>query len=52
MDNKTDSTAAMLFEQGLRSFLKPDGVGAVKAFRQLIEMDPGYVQTDGDNPFF
>ncbi len=52
MDNKTDSSAAILFEQGLRCFHKPDGIGAVKAFRQLIAMDPSYVHTDGDNPLF
>ena len=52
MTHKSDPTPAMLFEEGLRCFKKPDGVGAVAAFRQLIAMDPGYVHTDGDNPFF
>ena len=52
MNNKADSKAAILFEEGLRCFKKPDGVGAVKAFRELISLDPSYVHTDGDNPFF
>lgn len=52
METKNDTALEKLFEQGLRCFHKPDGVGAVKAFRELIAMDPGYVHTDGDNPFF
>lgn len=40
------------FEEGIRCFKKPDGIGAVRAFRQVIEIDPGYRHHDGDNAYF
>ena len=40
------------FEDGVRCFQKGDGVGAVKAFRKVIEVNPTYRHTDGDNPYF
>ena len=40
------------FEEGRRCFHQPDGVGAVKALEQVIEMDPAYRHPDGDNPYF
>jgi tetratricopeptide (TPR) repeat protein len=40
------------FEEGIRCFTKPDGIGAVRAFRQVIEIDPGYRHHDGDNAYF
>lgn len=48
----TLETAAEWFEQGRKCFHKPDGVGAVKAMEQVIDMDPGYRHPDGDNPYF
>lgn len=45
-------TAAEWFEQGRKCFHKPDGVGAVKALEQVIDLDPGYRHPDGDNPYF
>lgn len=40
------------FKEGVRCFKKPDGVGAVRAFRRVIELDPGYRHGDGDNAYF
>ena len=34
------------------SWLKPDGLGAVKALEYVIELDPSYRHSDGDNPYF
>ena len=48
----TPKTAAEWFEHGRSCFHKPDGVGAVKAFERVIDMDPGYRHADGDNPYF
>ncbi len=45
-------SVAEWFEEGVRCFKKPDGIGAVRAFRQVIEMDPGYRHSDGDNAYF
>lgn len=45
-------TAAEWFEQGRKCFLKPDGLGAVKALERVIELDPAYCHPDGDNPYF
>ncbi len=57
MDNKkttdvSQGTIAEWFEKGVRSFKKPDGVAAVKAFRKVIALDPAYRHSDGDNAFF
>ena len=40
------------FAEGVRCFKAPDGVGAVRAFRRVIELDPGYRHGDGDNAYF
>jgi tetratricopeptide (TPR) repeat protein len=52
--NKENTTrsAADWFNEGLTCFTKPDGVGAVRAFEAVIDMDPAYRHTDGDNPYF
>ncbi len=44
--------AAGWFDEGIRCFRKPDGVGAVRAFRRVIDLDPAYRHHDGDNPYF
>ncbi len=51
-DRQAPESVAEWFEEGIRCFQKPDGVGAVRAFRQVIELDPGYRHTDGDNAYF
>jgi tetratricopeptide (TPR) repeat protein len=43
---------AKLFEEGRRCFRKPDGMGAVRALQKLIDLDPAYRHSDGDNPYF
>jgi tetratricopeptide (TPR) repeat protein len=40
------------FEEGVRCFHKPDGVAAVNAFEKVIDRDPAYRHTDGDNAYF
>ena len=45
-------TIADWFEKGVRSFKKPDGIAAVRAFNKVIDLDPAYRHTDGDNPYF
>jgi tetratricopeptide (TPR) repeat protein len=40
------------FEEGVRCFQAADGMGAVKAFKMVIKLDPAYRHADGDNPFF
>lgn len=40
------------FEEGVRCFHKPDGPGAIIAFEKVIDMDPAYRHSDGDNPYF
>ncbi len=47
-----NSTIAEWFEKGIRSFKKPDGIAAVRAFNKVIDLDPTYRHTDGDNPYF
>ena len=47
-----DRTIAEWFEKGVRSFKKPDGIAAVRAFNKVIDLDPAYRHTDGDNPYF
>jgi tetratricopeptide (TPR) repeat protein len=47
-----DNMIAKWFEEGVLSFKKPDGVAAVKAFNKVIDSDPAYRHTDGDNPYF
>jgi tetratricopeptide (TPR) repeat protein len=45
-------TVAEWFEEGVRCFKAPDGVAAVRALRRVIELDPGYRHSDGDNAYF
>jgi tetratricopeptide (TPR) repeat protein len=40
------------FEQAVGCFQAADGVGAVNAFKKVIELDPTYRHKDGDNPYF
>lgn len=40
------------FEEGVRCFHKPDGPGAIMAFEKVIDIDPAYRHSDGDNPYF
>ena len=49
---KNDRTVGEWFEEGRRCFHEPDGVGAVYALEQVIDMDPAYRHPDGDNPYF
>jgi len=45
-------TLAEWFDEGVRCFSKPDGPGAILAFEKVIDRDPAYRHTDGDNPYF
>ena len=49
---KTPRTAAEWFEHGRNCFHKPDGMAAVKALERVIDLDPAYCHSDGDNPYF
>ena len=51
-EERSPRTVAEWFEQGRKCFHKPDGLGAVKALEQVIELDPAYCHPDGDNPYF
>jgi tetratricopeptide (TPR) repeat protein len=51
-DEKSSPSLAQWFEEGRKCFHKPDGPGAIKAFEQVIELDPAYCHPDGDNPYF
>ena len=50
--NSTPLSATDLFNEGLRCFNKPDGIGAVRAFEAVIKINPAYRHEDGDNPYF
>lgn len=50
--NNTQRSVADWFNEGLKCFNKPDGIGAIRAFDKVIEMDPAYRHEDGDNPYF
>jgi tetratricopeptide (TPR) repeat protein len=52
MTNDSPKPIGQWFQEGVRCFKKPDGIGAVRAFHQVIDMDPGYRHDDGDNPYF
>jgi tetratricopeptide (TPR) repeat protein len=52
VEHQAPATIEDWFEEGVRCFKKPDGVGAVRAFRRVIALDPGYRHTDGDNAYF
>ena len=50
MDNDdTRRSAADWFNEGIKCFNKPDGVGAVRAFEAVVEIDSAYRHKDGDN---
>ena len=51
-EERSPRTIAEWFEQGRKCFHKPNGMGAVKALEQVIELDPAYRHSDGDNPYF
>jgi tetratricopeptide (TPR) repeat protein len=40
------------FDYGRACFRKPDGMEAVRALERVVDMDPGYLHEDGDNPYF
>ncbi|MGD8251637.1 MAG: tetratricopeptide repeat protein [Desulfobacterales bacterium] len=40
------------FAHGVACFRQGDGMGAVEAFESVLDDDPGYRHTDGDNPYF
>ncbi|MFC1811880.1 tetratricopeptide repeat protein [Thermodesulfobacteriota bacterium] len=50
--NQTELSVADWFNEGLRCFNEPDGVGAVRAFEKVIAINPVYRHEDGDNPYF
>ncbi len=52
MDNDDTTSAANWFNKGLKCFNEPDGVGAVRAFEEVIRIDFAYRHGDGDNPYF
>jgi len=49
---KPPKSIAEWFAQGVEAFNVPDGMGAVAAFRRVVEMDPAYRHPDGDNAYF
>jgi tetratricopeptide (TPR) repeat protein len=51
-DKKEPQTEAEWFERGRECFHKPDGLGAVRAFERVIDLDPAYCHPDGDTPYF
>ncbi len=51
-NDMAQGSVADWFNEGLRCFKKPDGVGAVRAFEAVIAIDPAYRHEDGDNPYF
>ena len=52
MDNDSTFSATDWFNEGLKCFNKPDGIGAVRAFEAVVKIDPFYRHEDGDNPYF
>lgn len=50
--DRTPLSATDWFDEGLRCFNKPDGIGAVRAFEAVIKINPAYRHKDGDNPYF
>ena len=48
----TRRSVAGWFNEGVRCFKAPDGIGAVRAFEKVIEIDSAYRHDDGDNPYF
>ena len=51
MDKHSTLSAADWFNEGLKCFKKPDGIGAVRAFEAVVMIDPAYRHEDGDNPY-
>ncbi len=51
MDKDSPVSAAEWFDQGLKCFNKPDGIGAVRAFEAVIKIDPFYRHGDGKGHF-
>jgi tetratricopeptide (TPR) repeat protein len=49
---KKPETISEWFEYGRQCFHKPDGLEAVKAFEKVCDVDPTYIHSDGDNPYF
>ncbi|MBW1894916.1 MAG: tetratricopeptide repeat protein [Deltaproteobacteria bacterium] len=45
-------TLAEWFKEGVRCFHKPDGPAAIMSFEKVIDTDPAYRHSDGDNPYF
>ena len=52
MDNYSTLSAADWFNEGLKCFNKPDGIGAVRAFEEVVKIDPAYRHKDCDNPYY
>lgn len=52
MDKDSKFSATDWFNEGLKSFNKPDGIAAVRAFEAVVKIDPVYRHEDGDNPYF
>ncbi len=52
MNTEENRSVTEWFNEGLRCFHKPDGIGAVRAFETVVKMDPFYRHEDGDNPYF
>jgi tetratricopeptide (TPR) repeat protein len=52
MNKNSILSVADLFNEGLKCFNKPDGIGAVRAFEEVVKIDPAYRHEDGDNPYF
>ena len=50
--NNTPLSATDWFNEGLRCFYQPDGIGAVRAFEAVVKINPAYRHGDGDNPYF
>lgn len=49
---KPPKSIAEWFAQGVQCFHAPDGMGAVAAFKKVIDLDPAYRHHDGDNAYF
>lgn len=50
--NRAPLSVTDWFNEGLRCFNEPDGVGAVRAFEEVVRINPVYRHGDGDNPYF
>ncbi len=53
MDNDdTRRSGADWFNEGIKCFNKPDGVGAVRAFEAVVKIDPAYRHKDWPNALY